>query len=239
MRVDQGELVVATGREPSKMWSVVRLRAPEDNVNRHACALKREGTQTFIGYRLDPEEGKGEIVLGPQARFDVFRVTRMKKPSYIRVYTPPLEECCDDDPGSDDAQSQIAGPSDDAQTQIAGPSDGESSDSTAETSTGTETKPDPPSAVEWYLGISADLKVVIKPFPPMSECSEEMASKRPVWEFTSREEAIRQDYPSIAPTTTPRRDLSQANNPMHRDYYMRHNLLTKFEREYWPTQRNS
>ncbi|KIL60850.1 hypothetical protein M378DRAFT_167662 [Amanita muscaria Koide BX008] len=66
-----------------------------------------------------------------------------------------------------------------------------------------------------------------------------MASKRPVWEFTSREEAIRQDYPSFAPTTTPRRDLSQANNPMHRDYYMRHNLLTKFEREYWPTQRNS
>ena len=97
--VREGDLIVAPDREPSKLvrwtaswwmlsnanaqgeqWYVNRLRADEDDVNRHACSLKHGGTQTYVNYNLPASQREGEAVLGPQVRFDLLRVEPMRKP---------------------------------------------------------------------------------------------------------------------------------------------------------------
>jgi len=59
---------------------VSKLRVEEDDVNRHACYFKREGTEDYIGHRFPSPDRNGEVVIGPQARFDVLRVSPMRRP---------------------------------------------------------------------------------------------------------------------------------------------------------------
>ncbi|KAF8635127.1 hypothetical protein AX15_000517 [Amanita polypyramis BW_CC] len=214
--VKRGELVVATGREASKLWYINRWRAPDDNVNRHACSFKREGTQTYICYRFPFPERKGEALLGPKMRFDVLRVRRMQRPCYIQVHQDLCvpDECCEERP-------READPNGDAPMEV---------DAPEEEKPKLKGPPRPP--IDWYLGVSEDLKVVLKPFLPAPGSSGNLASERPIWELTTREEAIREDYPS--PPPAPAWDPRMANNPMRREYYTHPNRIKLYDRDFWP-----
>ena len=63
-----------------EQWYVKRLRAAEDDINRHACSFKHEGTQTYLNHHFTESQRIGEVVLGPQARFDLLRIDPMRKP---------------------------------------------------------------------------------------------------------------------------------------------------------------
>ncbi|KAF8651906.1 hypothetical protein AX14_008445 [Amanita brunnescens Koide BX004] len=88
--------------------------------------------------------------------------------------------------------------------------------------------------LEWYLGVSEDLKVVIRSFPPPSEGAAGAANEWPVWELTTRDEAIDEDNPSTALPVVG--DPRAANNPMRREYYTRPDRFSSYERNFWPSR---
>ncbi|KAF8637010.1 hypothetical protein AX17_003107 [Amanita inopinata Kibby_2008] len=223
--VRRGELVVATGREPSKLWYIHRLRATEDYLHRNACSLRREGTQRHVSYSFPKPGDRGEVALGPEARFDMLRIKRMKKPCYIRVYQePPEEKCCEPEGGDAEGATDNA----EASERAAEAPDVRMAD---EEERGEE-EPDQPSKpqLEWYLGVSEDLKVVLKVFPPESECTTEQTGEKPIWEFVTRDEAVDEEIPqSYAPAWNPR----LANDPRHREFYT-HPDRFNHDRGFWP-----
>ncbi|KAK2464097.1 hypothetical protein APHAL10511_003884 [Amanita phalloides] len=179
LSICQAELVVTANREPMKLWSIDRLGPCGEDMNRHACLLKREGTQTYISYHLPISGDKGEVVLGPQMRFDISRVNRMQKPCHIIVYqepSVPSTECCEEISESIDTDEPQSADGGDVPMDV----DTETSEAPEEAP-----KVEKPPPVEWCLGVSEDFKVILKAFPPTSECHEELAKQRPVWDFTS------------------------------------------------------
>ncbi|KAK2467147.1 hypothetical protein APHAL10511_000696 [Amanita phalloides] len=226
LSVRQAELVVTANREPTKLWSIDRLGPCGEDMNRHACSLKREGTQTYVSYNLPISGDKGEVVLGPQTRFDISRVNRMQKPCHIIVYQEPSvpdAECCEEGSESIETDEPQSANDDDVPMDV-----------DTETEAPEEArKVEKPPPVEWCLGVSEDFKVILKAFPPTSEYPEELVGQRPVWEFTSRAEAINQDYPTpvVAP---PAWDPVAARNPLRRDFSLHPRRFEIYNREYWP-----
>jgi len=217
-----GELVVAANREPSKLWIVNRLRAEEDDVNRRACSFKHEGTQDYIGYQFPPQ-GNGEVAIGPQARFDVFRVSPMRRPCHIKVYQDPCAPAGES--GKEDANDTEL-TVDDQPMEI---------DDT-EVNDGNRIEVEEPAKppLDWYLGVSEDLKVVLKSFlaPLEGPGSSGVTDDRPIWELVTRDEAIDEDHPSVpAPVA---RDPRATNNPMLTEYYTRPDRFEAYDRSFWP-----
>ncbi|KAF8332527.1 hypothetical protein F5887DRAFT_922433 [Amanita rubescens] len=210
--VRQGELVVAANREPSKLrdqWIVSKLRAEEDDVNRHACYFKHEGTEDYIGHRFPPPHRNGEVVIGPQARFDV-----------LRDPCVPAEECCEEDVGETEPTVDDVPMETDTEVNDANMVEEQ------------EEEPAKPP-LDWYLGVSEDLKVVLKSFPVSSEGSSGVTEDRPIWELTTRDEAIDEDHPP-APVPVVR-DPRAANNPMRTEYYTRPGRFEAYEKSFWPS----
>lgn len=57
-------------------------------------------------------------------------------------------------------------------------------------------------------------------------------SDKPIWELTTREEAMNEDRPTVPAPVVP--DPRAANNPMRTEFYTRPGRLEAYERSFWP-----